>query len=363
METHRVAFPETICVDHQEICVKNALDMVENLCNVFGFEVAAYAGQQQKRKYTRSYVVSQGSIRFIISEAMRPDSMVYALTSHHGDMIVRDIALLVPDVKVTYDLAVERGAIGIAPPEVRRDAYGSMPMAVIGTCGKVVHTLLERTDYTGVFAPGFVPFHMPHAPGAGLVEVDHTVFNVPRGQKDPWVQSYEETLGFKRIAEFSEELISTGRAALRSTVVRNSNGRITFPINEPVKGKHSHIDDFLRAKKGAGVQHIAFRTDDIITTVNTLKERGARFLSIPRAYYDDVRRRYGDINVDFDALERLGILIDQDEKGHLLQVFTKPIYGEDGLFFEIIQRCGSDGFGAGNFLRLFQAIERDKGRF
>jgi 4-hydroxyphenylpyruvate dioxygenase len=279
----------------------------------------------------------------------------------HGDG-VRDIALWVDDARTAFEAAVERGARPALEPTVMEDENGQLIIAAIHTYGDTIHSIVERKDYRGLFMPGFVPAESPFKPpSTGLKYVDHCVGNVELGKMNAWVKFYEDVLGFTNILTFDDKTINTEYSALMSKVMANGNGRIKFPINEPAEGKKkSQIDEYLEFYDGPGVQHIAIATDDIIKTVRDLKSRGVEFLKVPATYYESVPSRVGKIDEDIAPLQELGILVDRDDEGYLLQIFTRPVEDRPTLFYEIIQRKGAKSFGAGNFKALFEAIEREQ---
>lgn len=375
MEQGTLLHVKVLGIDHDEFLVNDACATAKYLREVWGFEEFAYADRSTGREVTESRVLRQGSIIIILSQAIDDDSPVFNLIQKYGEC-VHDIALLVDDVRREYETALKLGAKSAAPIREFRDENDPekiiMRHAAIRTSGHLVHTLIERDNYPGIFAPGFVPVDYPLCcvPPVGLIEIDHEVINEERGHMDPCASFYKKIFGFHEIARFTERQISTDKAALRSVVVRSENGAVTIPINEPVKGKFGHIDEFLRDRRGPGIQHMAFRTDDIVETVGILRARGVTFIDVPDTYYDltPVRLKRAGLKIEIpqllmDDLKRLRILIDGDEKGYLLQTFTTVILGSGaGLFFEIIERCGNDGFGVGNFLALFEAIERAAGR-
>jgi 4-hydroxyphenylpyruvate dioxygenase len=348
-------------VDYLEYYTGNARQAASYFCQTFGFHPVAYSGLETGNRETVSYLVEQGNVRFLISGAYSPEHEISSFVRQHGDG-VKDIALLVDDVENAFKEAVSRGGIAIKEPYELRDEQGVLKKAVIGTYGDTVHTLVERKDYKGLFAPGFVPCEM-NIPvrDAGITGVDHVVGNVEK--METWVAYYEKVMGFKQLIHFDDEDISTEYSALMSKVMQNGSGRIKFPINEPAEGKKkSQIQEFLEFYHGAGVQHVALLTDDIVKTVETLQKNGVEFLDTPDTYYEDLFERVGDIDEKLDDLKRLRILVDRDDEGYLLQIFTKPIVDRPTLFFEIIQRKGARGFGEGNFKALFEAIEREQAR-
>lgn len=377
MEQETLPYVHVRGIDHVEFRVKNAYRTAEFLCKVFGFTEVAYADATTGRVFTESLVLRQGRITIILSQAIRNDSYLANVVKNHGEG-VHDVAFRVDDVASAHATALARGAVEAAA--VREFLSENDPTAkimthsAIKTCGPVVHTLIDRAHYPGVFAPGFIGVRRPHfhSSPVGLDDIDHYVLNVGARQMVRWEEFYERVFGWYEFAHFTEEQISTDKAALRSVVMRSENGEVTMPINEPVEGKFGHIDEFLKDRGGSGVQHLAFRTENIVATVTTLKERGAEFLAVPDVYYAAIPERLNKGGNRWDPavledliakLKPLGILIDQDEQGYLLQIFTKVILGSGaGMFIEIIQRCGCEGFGEGNFKALFEAIERAAGR-
>jgi len=352
--------------DHIELRVKDAYRMAKYLCKVWGFEEIAYAGPSTGRAYVESRVLRQGGVVIVLSEGIRTDSLLARLIETKGEG-VQDVAFVVDDVEVAYRMAILGGAKAVAKPKRFLDDHGNVVMihAAVATCGDVIHTLMDRRHYHDVFAPGFraVGSPLPSGRPIGIEKIDHAVFNVHVGKMDPWTDFYTRAFGMEKLTTFDETQITTEYAALRSTVMRSPGSEVMIPINEPVEGKRSHIDDFLRSRGGAGVQHIALQTNNIITTVSMLKSRGEEFLEIPECYYQAAQQRVEGLAIDLWPLAQRGILVDRDEKGYLLQIFTKTILGEGaGFFFEIIQRHGSDGFGVNNFRELFIAIERAAGR-
>ena len=351
--------------DHLEMWVGNARQAAGFLASAFGFEVVAYAGPETgRRDGSCSYVVEQGDIRFVLTAPLRPDSPVASHVYRHGDG-VRDVAITVADARAAYEAALERGGEGLRPPEVVEDEHGQIVVATIAAYGETQHTFVERGDYGGPFMPGFSTDRLPPAPVApetALTRIDHVVANVQKGMLDSWVGFYRRVLGLDQLVHFDDAAISTEYSALMSTVVWDGS-KIVLPINEPADGlKKSQIEEYLEAYRGPGVQHVAMRTDDIVASVSALRARGVRFLEVPPTYYDDARARLGDLDLPWAALQSLGILVDRDEDGYLLQVFTETITDRPTVFFEIIQREGAKGFGAGNFKALFEAIEREQAR-
>jgi 4-hydroxyphenylpyruvate dioxygenase len=353
--------------DYIEFYVGNAKQAALFYRAAFGFQLVGYRGPETGVRDRASYLLQQGKIRFILTTAIRPDlspeaKKISEHVSEHGDG-VRDIALWVDDARDAFAKAVERGATPEQEPIVLRDDDGEIVMASFKIYGETVHSLVERKNYRGLFMPGFVATHPHYAPpDVGLLYVDHCVGNVELGKMNEWVEFYAHVMGFRNLLTFDDKTISTEYSSLMSKVMANGNDRIKFPINEPARGKkRSQIDEYLDFYGGPGVQHLALATDDIIGTVTALKDRGVEFLSVPTTYYDDLQARVGKIDEDVQSLAELGILIDRDPDGYLLQIFTKPVEDRPTVFYEIIQRKGAKSFGAGNFKALFEAIEREQG--
>jgi 4-hydroxyphenylpyruvate dioxygenase len=350
-------------IDHVELWVGNAAQAAFFYREAFGFEQVAYAGLETGLRDRASFVLQQGRIRLVLTGALTPDHEIGAHHEQHGDG-VKVIALGVPDAAYAYRTAVERGAQGVREPQDATDEHGTVRTATIAAYGDTVHTFVERAGYDGAFLPGYVA--QPLAPrdgDVGLLALDHIVGNVELGAMNPWVTFYEDVFGMTEMIHFSDDDISTEYSALMSKVVSSGNGRIKFPINEPAEGKRkSQIDEYLEFYGGPGAQHIAVATRDIVKTVELLRERGVEFLMTPETYYDDVPERSGEIEEDLEDLRRLGILVDRDDEGYLLQIFTKPVGDRPTMFFEVIERHGARGFGDGNFKALFEAIEREQER-
>jgi 4-hydroxyphenylpyruvate dioxygenase len=353
--------------DHIEFYVGNAKQASLYYRSAFGFQLVGYRGPETGTRDRASYLLQQGKIRFVLTTAIRPDLSAEAkrIADHvyaHGDG-VRDLALWVDDARQAHASAVERGAESVQEPTVLHDDDGEIVMAAVKIYGETVHSLVERKNYRGLFMPGFRAVQPRYAPpGVGLEYVDHCVGNVELGKMNYWVDWYARVMGFRNLLTFDDKTISTEYSSLMSKVLANGNDRIKFPINEPAKGKRkSQIDEYLEFYKGPGVQHMALATDDIIRTVTTLRDRGVEFLSVPTTYYDELQSRIGKIDEDVQSLAALGILIDRDPDGYLLQIFTKPVEDRPTVFYEIIQRKGAKSFGAGNFKALFEAIEREQG--
>lgn len=347
--------------DYIEFWVGNARQASIYYRAAWGFRLVGYRGPETGVRDRASYLLEQGKLRFVLTSPLGPEGPIAEHVRLHGDG-VRDIAFWVDDARDAHAKAIARGAVSAQEPTVLTDAQGEIVQAGIRIYGDTVHSIVERKNYRGHFFPGFVPVESPFAPqSTGLKYVDHCVGNVELGRMNEWVKFYEDVLGFYNLLSFDDKTISTEYSALMSKVMSNGNGRIKFPINEPAAGKKkSQIDEYLEFYRGPGVQHIAIATDDIITTVRTLKARGVEFLTVPTAYYDSVPTRVGKIDEDIAPLRELGILVDRDDEGYLLQIFTRPVQDRPTLFYEIIQRKGAKSFGAGNFKALFEAIEREQ---
>ncbi|MGH8998485.1 MAG: 4-hydroxyphenylpyruvate dioxygenase [Acidimicrobiia bacterium] len=350
-------------VDHLEFWVGNARQSAGFLASAFGFDIVAYAGPETGVGGRVSYVLAQGDIRFVVTSGLRPDSPVAAHVRAHGDG-VKDLAFTVESAPGAYQAAVARGAVPMRGPWVEADASGRVVRATVATYGETQHTFVERDDYGGLFAPGYEtpPLRRPVGPPVGLGRIDHVVANVELGALEEWVAFYARVFGFDRLVHFDDDAISTEYSALMSTVVWDGS-KVVLPINEPAPGRRrSQIEEYLDFYGGPGVQHIAMRTDDIVATVRALRDRGVRFLRVPDTYYEAAVERLAGIDLPWDDLADLGILADRDHDGYLLQVFTETIGDRPTLFFEVIQREGAKGFGAGNFKALFTAIETEQAR-
>jgi 4-hydroxyphenylpyruvate dioxygenase len=347
--------------DYVEFYVGNAKQAAHFYRYVFGYSIVAYRGPETGTRDRASYVLEQGKVRLVLTTALRPDSDIATHVHKHGDG-VKDIALWVDDARKAFKLAVERGAKAAYEPKVLTDAEGEVIIAGIHTYGETIHTLVERRNYKGRFMPGFVPYGgRGEGKSVGLEYIDHCVGNVELGAMNKWVKYYADVLGFSQLISFDDKTISTEYSALMSKVVANGNGRIKFPLNEPAKGKKkSQIDEYLEFYQGPGCQHIAIATDNIIDTVTKLRDNGVEFLRVPGTYYETVIERVGQIDEDLAPLRDLGILVDRDDEGYLLQIFSKPMEDRPTLFYEIIQRKGAKSFGAGNFKALFEALEREQ---
>jgi 4-hydroxyphenylpyruvate dioxygenase len=346
-------------IDHVRFFVSNAKQAAYYYRTLFGFDVVAYSGLETGNRLEASYVLQQNDIRFVLTAPYKQDHPLAQWLVKHGDG-VRDIAFEVDDVERAYSEAVRRGAQGAMEPTVLKDDDGEVHIAAIHTYGDVIHSFVNRDRYKGTFMPGFKEMYLPGEP-IGVKEIDHIVGNVELGKMNYWVDFYREVMGFELLVHFSDEDISTEYSALMSKVVQDGRGKIKLPINEPAEGRRkSQIEEYLEYNAGPGVQHIALLTDDIISTVRHLKARGMQFIYVPQTYYEEVPNRVGAIEEDLRAIAELGILVDRDEEGYLLQTFTKTVQDRPTLFFEVIQRRGSRGFGKGNFKALFEAIEREQ---
>ncbi len=349
--------------DYLEFYVGDARQAAYYFSNGWGFTPIAYAGLETGVRNHSSYVLEQGNVRFVITSPYGPEGAMAEHIKLHGDG-VKDIAFRVEDAEQAYREATGRGAQGVMEPIVRKDDYGMVKLASIATYGETIHTFVERQDYRGAFLPGFRPIatNIPRrARPAGLAAIDHVVGNVELGKMNAWVAFYERVLGFTQLIHFDDRAISTEYSALMSKVMQNGSGRIKLPINEPAPGRRkSQIEEYLEFYYGPGVQHIAINTSDIVTTVRNLQERGIEFLQTPRNYYEDVLDRVGPIAEDIKDLSELSILVDHDDEGYLLQIFSKPIVNRPTVFFEVIERKGARGFGEGNFKALFEALEREQ---
>ena len=347
--------------DFIELYVGNAKQAAHYYKTAFGYQCLAYSGPETGDKEKVSYVLRQQKVTLVLTTALKPDSTIAKHVDLHGDG-VKVIALTVSDARDAFEQTTKRGAKPYMQPVVTKDASGEIVMSGIQIYGDTVHLFVERRNYKGIFLPGFKSWESSYAPSeVGLKHIDHCVGNVGWNQMNTWVTFYEDVMGFKNILTFDDKQISTEYSALMSKVMSNGNGYVKFPINEPAEGKKkSQIEEYLDFYNGEGVQHIAIGTDNIIETVSQLKNRGVEFLSIPSAYYDELLNRIGPIDEDIAPLQKLGILVDRDDEGYLLQIFTKPVEDRPTLFYEIIQRKGAKSFGAGNFKALFEALEREQ---
>lgn len=347
--------------DYIELYVGNAKQASLYYQHCFGFTLAAYAGPETGQRDRVSYVLQQGKIRLVLTTSLQPESPIAAHVDKHGDG-VKVLALWVNDATQAFHETTSRGAEGAWLPQKAADEFGHVVTSAIKTYGDTLHVFVERKNYRGIFLPGYRAANSTFvASPVGLKHIDHCVGNVELGQMNRWVNFYETVMGFQLLVTFDDKDISTEYSALMSKVVSNGNGYIKFPINEPAAGKKkSQIEEYLEFYRGAGVQHIAIATDDIISTVAQLRKNGVEFLHVPETYYDTVMERVGTIQEDLLELKRLNILIDRDEEGYLLQIFTKPVQDRPTLFFEIIERNGAKSFGKGNFKALFESIEREQ---
>ncbi len=359
-EQNKDTFP-IFGTDYIEFYVGNAKQSSLFYQHCLGFRLVGYKGPETGCKDHVSYVLEQGKVKFVLTSALRSNIEIARHVSTHGDG-VKAIALWVENACQSFEIAVERGAIPAFDPIELQDKDGKVVMSGINTYGDTIHYFIERKDYRGVFLPGYRKIHgFQTVESIGLEYVDHCVGNVPLGEMNKWVEFYEKVMGFNLLVTFDDKDISTKYTALMSKVVSNGNGYIKFPINEPAKGlKKSQIDEYLDFYNGAGVQHIALATNDIIHTVSELRRRGLDFLYVPDPYYNNLASRVGNIDEEVKDLKTMNILVDRDEEGYLLQIFTKPIVDRPTLFFEIIQRKGAKSFGKGNFKALFEAIEREQ---
>jgi 4-hydroxyphenylpyruvate dioxygenase len=352
-------------IDHVTFAVGNARQSAYFYRNAFGFDVVAYAGLETGVRAEAGYVLQQGHITFVLVSPLHEDHPDNKRLVLHGDG-VRDIALEVDDVPAAYQATVRRGAIGVTEPVRLEDDNGVYEYATIQTYGDTTHTFVNHDRYRGIFAPGYRPIDpLRYNPATrrpvGLKAIDHIVGNVELGKMDEWVHFYEHVMGFSQLVHFDDKDISTEYSALMSKVVQNGNGRIKFPINEPAEGRRkSQIQEYLEFYGGPGVQHIAMLTGGIIDTVSSMLANDVSFLYVPQTYYEHLPERIGRIDEDIHRLAELGILADRDDEGYLLQIFTKPVEDRPTLFFEVIERHGSRGFGVGNFKALFEAIEREQ---
>ena len=347
--------------DYVELYVGNAKQSAHFYKTAFGFQSEAYAGLETGMKDRTSYVLKQDKIRLVLTTPMGEDGPINEHINKHGDG-VKVVALWVEDARSAWEETTKRGAKSFMEPTVEKDEHGEVVRSGIHTYGDTVHIFVERKNYNGVFLPGYKKWESHYNPEpVGLKYIDHMVGNVDWNEMMTWCEFYGKVMGFAQIVSFTDDDISTDYTALMSKVMSNGNGRIKFPINEPAEGKKkSQIEEYIEFYNGAGVQHIAVATDDIVSTVSAMRDRGVEFLYVPETYYDDLLERVGDIDEDVEVLKKHGILIDRDEEGYLLQLFTKPVVDRPTMFFEIIQRKGAQSFGVGNFKALFEAIEREQ---
>ncbi|MFT5926525.1 MAG: 4-hydroxyphenylpyruvate dioxygenase [Rubritalea sp.] len=347
--------------DHVELYVGNAKQSAHFYKTAFGFQSEAYAGLETGLKDRVSYVLKQGKIRLVLTTPLLKDGPLNEHINLHGDG-VKVVALWVEDARKAFEETTKRGAKPYLQPTVEKDEHGEVVKAGIYTYGETVHMFIERKNYTGLFLPGFKKWESHYNPEpVGLKFIDHMVGNVGWDEMNTWCKFYGEVMGFAQIISFADDDIATDYTALMSKVMSNGNGRVKFPINEPAKGKKkSQIEEYLDFYNGPGVQHIAVATDDIVATVSAMRDRGVEFLYVPEEYYDDLIERVGEIDEDVEVLKKHGILIDRDEEGYLLQLFTKTVVDRPTMFIEVIQRKGAQSFGVGNFKALFEAIEREQ---
>jgi 4-hydroxyphenylpyruvate dioxygenase len=348
--------------DYVEFYVGNAKQAAHFYRNAFGFLPLAYAGPETGVKDKASYAVRQNKLTFVFTTSLRGSGPIADHVAKHGDG-VKVLALRVKDATSAWKETTTRGGRSYMEPAHLNDAHGEVVLSGIHTYGETVHLFVERTNYQGPFLPGYVAWDTPYFQrgDAGLQYVDHCVGNVGWNQMNPWVKFYEEVMGFRNILSFDDDDISTEYSALMSKVMSNGNGFVKFPINEPAEGKKkSQVEEYLDFYNGEGVQHVALATKDIVATVAELRSRGVEFLTVPSSYYEELSERVGTIDESIEPLKELGILVDRDEEGYLLQIFTKPVEDRPTLFFEIIQRKGAKSFGKGNFKALFEAIEREQ---
>jgi len=349
--------------DYVEFWVGNARQAAHYYRSAFGFRLAGYSGPETGVRDRASYLLEQEKIRFVLTTALQPNHAIADHVRLHGDG-VRDIALTVDDAAAAYRATTERGARSVREPFTLSDDSGEVRMASIAAYGDTIHTFVERRNYRGTFLPGFVavPASDQVSRPTGLKYIDHMVGNVGWNQMNVWVKFYEDVMGFRLYQTFDDKDISTEYSALMSKVLSNGNGRIKFPINEPAEGrKKSQIEEYLDFYQGPGVQHVAMGTGNIIATVTKLRDQGVDFLRVPSQYYRELSARVGKIDEPIEQLEELGILVDRDDEGYMLQIFTRPVEDRPTLFYEVIQRKGSRSFGKGNFKALFEAIEREQG--
>lgn len=359
--TEEADFLQIKSIDHIHLWVGNAKHSMYYWWKGFGFRPVAYSGLETGNRKFASYVLESGKIRFIVSSAYSPSHEIAGHHMLHGDG-VKVIALGVDDVEQAFRVTTERGALTEWAPRAEEDEFGILRTAAIRAYGEVLHVFVNRSDYHGPFAPTYQPLDQPHEP-VGLATVDHVVGNVQLGKMDYWVNFYHQVMGFRQLLHFDDEDISTEYSALMSKVMQDGTGRVKFPINEPAEGKRkSQIEEYLDYYLTPGVQHLALSTSDIITTVQKLRANGIEFLRVPDTYYELLPDRVGEIKESLDLINELGILVDRDDEGYLLQVFSRPIQDRPTAFIEVIQRRGSRGFGKGNFQALFESLELEQAR-
>jgi 4-hydroxyphenylpyruvate dioxygenase len=349
--------------DHIEYWVGNAKQAAHYYRHAFGFDLVGYAGPETGVRDRASYVLKQRAVRLVLTTPLTPISEMAQHVALHGDG-VRDVSFEVPDAEDAFRVAVEHGAEPHREPIVLSDEHGKVVIAAVKAYGDTIHSFVQRGDYSGVYLPGYEPVDAPRlAEPVGLSGIDHVVANVELGKMNHWAEWYAEVFGFAQFRHFTDEDIATDYTALMSKVLWDGVGRIKLPINEPAEGKKkSQIEEYLDWYRGPGVQHIALSTGDILGTVRAMRERGVQFLTVPDEYYDDARARVGDVDESWAELQELGILVDRDDEGYLLQIFTEPVEDRPTVFYEVIQRHGATGFGVGNFKALFISIERAQER-
>jgi 4-hydroxyphenylpyruvate dioxygenase len=349
-------------IDHVQYYVGNARQAASYYTHAFGFAVTAYSGPETKVRDRASWVLEQGEARLVFTGAMGPDGEIAEHVHAHGDG-VKDVAFRVPDATYAYEFATQQGGRGVLEPTVIEDAHGKVVRSAIAAYGDTIHSFIERENYSGPFLPGYraEPAIPDEGPPVGIQLIDHIVCNVELGKMNEWARFYAQVLGFNQLVHFRDDQISSEYTALMSKVMWDGVGRVKLPINEPAPSKKkSQIDEYLEFYRGPGVQHIAMLSHDIIASVDALRRRGVRFIRVPQTYYDAMRERIGKIDESLDDVQRLNILADRDEEGYLLQIFTKNVQDRPTMFYEIIDRHGSRGFGLGNFKELFLAIEREQ---
>jgi 4-hydroxyphenylpyruvate dioxygenase len=355
-------FMPLLGIDHVEYYVGNARQAAHYYSKAFGFKVTAYAGPETKLRDRASWVVEQGEARYVFTGAMGPEGLITEHVREHGDG-VKDVALRVPDATEAFEQATSRGAKGVLEPTVLEDEHGKVVHSAIAAYGDTVHSFVQRDDYSGPFLPGYRAEEAiaDEGPDVGIKLVDHIVCNVELGKMNEWAEFYARVMGFNQLVHFTDAQISSEYTALMSKVMWDGVGRVKLPINEPAPSKKkSQIDEYIKFYRGPGVQHIAMLTEDIVSTVDALRRRGVKFIRVPKTYYEAAREKVGQIEEEWDEIERLNILADRDEEGYLLQIFTKNVQDRPTMFYELIERRGSRGFGLGNFKELFLAIEREQ---
>lgn len=355
-------FMPLLGIDHVEYYVGNARQAAHYYSKAFGFKVTAYAGPETKLRDRASWVVEQGEARYVFTGAMGPEGLIAEHVREHGDG-VKDVALSVPDATEAFEQATSRGAKGVLEPTVLEDEHGKVVHSAIAAYGDTVHSFIQRDDYSGPFLPGYRAEEpiADEGPDVGVKLVDHIVCNVELGKMNEWAEFYARVMGFNQLVHFTDAQISSEYTALMSKVMWDGVGRVKLPINEPAPSKKkSQIDEYIKFYRGPGVQHIALLTEDIVSTVDALRRRGVKFIRVPKTYYEAAREKVGQIDEEWDEIERLNILADRDEEGYLLQIFTKNVQDRPTMFYELIERRGSRGFGLGNFKELFLAIEREQ---